>query len=217
MIDLHPCVLVWVVVFAGHYPLFPCSYRIRDILVPVLGYGQLCPPASELYQRKSCDVFDRLEGCDSSSTCVNGITDPEESDVDCGGESGCGGCQTGMTCGSSSDCSDGLSCSLSGACVGEFDHGTAVACGLNYRHGVFAVPTSMLLSASAVRLRAAIGLHGVRSDQLTTSILSETVSSTVWSFLASAVGLLIDRSDVAVMRVTQAANALPLDPCEVKR
>lgn len=62
--------------------------------------------------------------------CSNGIKDPNETDIDCGGESLCGPCAAGKQCEANRDCSPGYECSQ-GTCReviiacnrnGEIDH-----------------------------------------------------------------------------------------------
>src|SRR5215471_18587285 len=43
--------------------------------------------------------------CQQPDHCTNGVKDPSESDVDCGGD--CAACALGSTCGSTSDCATG--------------------------------------------------------------------------------------------------------------
>lgn len=42
------------------------------------------------------------------STCLNGVRDASESDIDCGGNSGCGPCAAGQMCSSDADCSSSI-------------------------------------------------------------------------------------------------------------
>lgn len=96
-----------------------------------------CDMGENCYSSRDCDETAGLACVEQScqlAVCNNGVKDPNESDVDCGGSSVCGACGDGKTCLVASDCSS-ATC-LDNICVpatcvnGVWDGGeTDVDCG----------------------------------------------------------------------------------------
>ncbi len=97
-----------------------------------LGQGVACPPLSERVEVVACTAVSSGEAC---SLCTNGATDVDESDVDCGGASTCGVCQSGAVCRTTDDCASGHVCSGNmtltclGACPVASTGGCVAMCG----------------------------------------------------------------------------------------
>ncbi len=91
-----------------------CSDNVRDGNETDVDCGgnqcATCVAGKHCFQNSDCQSNSCTNGtCGvGGGSCNDGIWDGQETDVDCGGNSGCGRCNTGMRCIFGSDCASGI-------------------------------------------------------------------------------------------------------------
>jgi hypothetical protein len=155
--------------------------RWRIVTVPNALTGLTCTPFADRSETRTCTAL-YTPPC---STCVNGVIDVGESDIDCGGiSSGCAKCGPGRVCTIDNDCDDtiGLACLSSNSTTTTSSSGHCL-------------PRTFANASYLILLNVTV--NGVDSDSL--DLKATTALSQTFAALASATsGLNIPSSNTSV-------------------